>query len=215
MRVLSALRLWPFALALVSLGVLAGCEDGFVTSNKPATVYQADSMQLIKSRSATSVPKTYVVQPGDAISVFVLDNPDLSKSVVVGPDGKFRYPLVGEVNARGRSLRSLESVLAAGISRTIVSAQVSVSLANLQSYRVYVDGEVVNPGEYRTDGPVTVVQAIAMAGGFTAFASRNDLIIYNPMRDGGQRITFNYDLFVKSKNQPDLFLLPGDTVIVD
>jgi len=199
---------------IVFFGVLSGCEDGQFASGESDVVYQADSMSLIQARSASSVPKTYVLQPGDVVNVVVIDNPDLSKSAVVGPDGKIRYPLVGDVTARGRTLRQLESSLLAGLSKTIVAAQVSVSLGELRSYRIFVDGEVVDPGEFLTDGPVSVVQAISLAGGFTAFASRSNVIIYNPLRDNGQRIVFNYDLFLRSKNQPDLFLLPGDTVIV-
>ncbi len=200
--------------SIVLLGALAGCEDGQFASEKPDVVYQADSPQLLQARSAKSVPKTYVLQPGDVVSVVVINNPELSKSVVVGPDGKIRYPLVGDVTAKGRTLRQLESSLTAGLGQTIVAAQVSVSLSELRSYRIFVNGEVVQPGEFQTDGPVSVIQAIALAGGFTAYASRDDVIIYNPRRDGGQRIVFDYDLFLRSRNQPDLFLLPGDTVIV-
>jgi len=200
--------------SVVLFGTLAGCEDGQFASEKPEIVYQADSAQVLQARSANSVPKTYVLQPGDVVSVVVINNPELSKSVVVGPDGRIRYPLVGDVTARGRTLRQLESSLTTGLGQTIVAAQVSVSLSELRSYRIFVDGEVVQPGEFLTDGPVSVVQAIALAGGFTAYASRDDVVIYNPRRDSGQRIVFNYDLFLRTKNQPDLFLLPGDTVIV-
>lgn len=201
------------ALMLTALG-LAACENGQFSATEPAPVYTADTVSLIQERSAARVPKGHILRPGDVVNVFVLDNPDLSRSAVVGPDGKIRYPLVGEVTAGGRSLRQLESALTAGLSRTIVAAQVSVSLAELRGYRVFVEGEVLRPGEFTAAGPLSVVQAIALAGGFTAFASRDDIIIYNPQRDGGQRIIFNYTQFIRGTQRSELFLLPGDTIIV-
>lgn len=195
--------------------LLAACDDINIAGNQtPAVVYASDSPQMIRARQAAVTQGAYVLQPGDVVRVFVFESPDLSQSAVVGPDGNIRYPLVGEVRASGRTLRQLESSLTAGLSRNFVSPQVSVTLTDLQSYQFFVNGEVLSPGQFRTDGPISVVQAIALAGGLTAFASRDDIIIYNPTRDGGQRIVFNYDLFLKTRNQPDLFLLPGDTIIV-
>lgn len=203
------------AAGLSLLLALAACDEINLSGTKaPAVVYQAADPTLVSARQGASKPKTYVLQPGDVVRVFVFESPELSQSAVVGPDGKIRYPLVGEVTAAGRSLRQLESALTSGLSRNFIEPQVSVTLTDLQSYKFFVNGEVARPGQFSADGAVSVVQAIALAGGLTAFASSDDIIIYNPTRNGGQRIIFNYDLFLKSPGQPDLFLLPGDTIIV-
>jgi len=152
--------------------------------------------------------------PGDVIKVFVWKNPDLSQEVSISPDGNISYPLIGEIRAAGISVGGLRKVIEHEFRKHLKDPQVSVSVQDVRSYNVFVTGEVISPGLFQPTGAVTVVQAIAMAGGFTAFATRNNIIVYNRFYRKS-RLNFDYDSFVADKPEAnDYILIPGDTVIV-
>jgi len=152
--------------------------------------------------------------PGDIISVFVWKNPELSQEISVSPDGNISYPLIGEIQAAGITVDGLRKTIEREFRKHLRDPQVTVSLRQVRSYNVFVTGEVMSPGLFQPTGAVTVVQAIAMAGGFTAFASRNDIIVYNRF-NRKSRLAFDYDSFIAGKTEvEDFVLIPGDTVIV-
>lgn len=158
------------------------------------------------------IHKEHTLGPGDIISVHVWKQPDLTQQMTIGPGGKINFPLIGTVTAQGLTVQGLGDVMRSRLSQHLRVPQVTVSLVKLNSFRVYVTGEVLKPDVYVVNGTVTAVQAIAMAGGFTPFASRKDIII---LKEGAesQRIVFNYDKFVqKGKDNP--VLQSGDTIIV-
>jgi len=153
--------------------------------------------------------------PGDVISVFVWRQPTLSKTVSVGPDGSINYPLIGEIEASGQTLSELQDELTKKLMLHLSDPQVTVTLDRVRSFRVFVLGEVLRPGMFELTSPITVVQAIAMAGGFTAFASRDDILVYNELHDNGSRRVFDYNRFVRGKGPDrDIVLTPFDTVII-
>ncbi|WP_425040542.1 polysaccharide biosynthesis/export family protein [Primorskyibacter sp. S187A] len=158
---------------------------------------------------------TYRVKPGDTLFVYVFDNPDLVQTVIVGPDGRFNYPLVGTVKAEGMTLNAIDSVLTRRLSQNILQPEVTVTLNEVASRRVFVTGEVISPGVFDVSEPVSVVQAISMAGGFTAFANRSQIIVYNPSRGADSRRSFDYEAFLRNPSGRDFALRPGDTVIVE
>ncbi|WP_456388782.1 polysaccharide biosynthesis/export family protein [Profundibacter sp.] len=157
---------------------------------------------------------TYRVKPGDSLNVFVFDNPDLTQTVIVGPDGRFNYPLVGNVRAEGNSLPAIDNILTARLRENILQPEVTVTLSQVSARRLYVTGEVLSPGVFEITEQVSVVQAISMAGGFTAYANRTHIIIYNPAKTKGARRVFNYNAFLANPAAYDFGLRPGDTVIV-
>ncbi len=158
--------------------------------------------------------EAYRLRPGDVVAISVWNNPELSRSVPIAPDGQLQFPFVGEVDAAGRTLTDIERAVTAGLAEQLVSPQVSVALEQLRSYRIYVTGQVTRPGAFDLDGPVSAVQAIAMAGGLTPFASRTDILLYNPGRDGERRRVFDYDRFLADPAAADVVMSPGDTLIV-
>jgi polysaccharide export outer membrane protein len=164
-------------------------------------------------RVAASDLEVYRLRAGDVVQISVWNNAELSREVTVAPDGAFQFPFVGEIEAAGRTLPELESVMREQLTPHVVSPQVSASLTELRSYRIYVTGEVTRPGAFDLYGPVSVVQAIAMAGGFTPFASRSDILLYNPVQDGERR-RFDYRRFLSDPAAADALLAPGDTLIV-
>lgn len=203
-------------LAVVVAFALFGCsQSGLFRSGNPAPEPTAAELAAAAATSAAlTAPAQHRVGPGDVLNVFIFDNPQISRQVTVGPDGRFRYPLVGEVDAMGRTLGELEKTLVKRLGQNILFPQVSVSLAAPGGFRVFVSGEVLNPGVLTVNEPITLVQAVAMAGGFTAFAARDKIIVYNPARADGKRRSFDYDRFVNTPGAPDIVLEPGDTVIV-
>jgi polysaccharide export outer membrane protein len=198
-----ALLLALFALSACEL-VEPELEPGIAISDADARAQKA----IVQRQS------NYRLRAGDTISVFVFDNPDISQTVVVAPDGRVSYPLAGTFRAEGKTLAETRAILASRFSNNIVAPQVSVSLASIGAYTVYVNGEVLQPGAFNLQQPTTLVQVITRAGGFTAFARRDKIFIYNPTSRDGARRVFNYDQFIADPRQQDILLKPGDTIIV-
>jgi polysaccharide export outer membrane protein len=160
-------------------------------------------------------PKTFRLGPGDKLSVVVWKQPSLSLQLAVGPDGVLRFPLIGDVKAAGLTVSEVEDEIATGLKKHLQEPQVGVSLAEVQSYRIYVIGEVQRPGEHVAPGPVTVVQAIALAFGFTPFAHRDRVTVVGPPGSGRPVRHFDYERFVAQQAMNQSFVLqPGDTVVV-
>ena len=152
---------------------------------------------------------------GDVLNVFIWKHKELSTIVTVRPDGKINYPLIGEIEAKGLTLGEFEERINKQLKQQIQDPQVTVILEATHSFRIFVLGEVMQPGVFDLKGPVTVIQALAMARGFTTFASRNKVFIVSPGRSGEQRIPFSYSKFVQGEDtNQNVMLRPGDTVIV-
>lgn len=207
---------------------LSGCqlaEQIRAQSAKPTPIKDADVIVVETETAAPVTPRqptratipaqsTYKLRPGDTVAVFVFDNPDLSQQSTVAPDGRLSYPLAGSFRAEGRTLETVRRILASRFSNSIVAPQVTVSLADIGPSTIYVNGEVAQPGALALDEPITLVQAITRAGGFTAFAQRDKILVYNPTKKDGARRVFNYNAFIASPYLQDVLLQPGDTVIV-
>jgi len=160
--------------------------------------------------------KTYMVGPGDILQVRAWKNEALSQRVTVRPDGFITLPLVGDVRAGGRTVESIAGDVVAQMAKFYTEPQhISVEVAELHSYRVYVMGEVSRPGEYTPRGQVTVLQAIALAGGFTRFANPNRVVIVRRDGHGERRIPFVYSQVVDEGDMSEnLPLQTNDTLVV-
>jgi polysaccharide export outer membrane protein len=189
------------ALAIAALAIeLAGC--------CPAVSYDY-------SAEAQRV-EAYRVGEGDVLRVAVWGNRELSGPVTVRPDGQITLPLVGDVEAAGRTPTEIQQQ----ISRRLVTflkgePNVTVTVAQINSYRVYVVGRVTQPGEFTPDSPVTVLQAIALARGLTEFADPDHIVVLRRDANGTRRIPFVYCQAVKrGRVEMDVILATGDTVVV-
>jgi polysaccharide export outer membrane protein len=164
--------------------------------------------------AAQTASPAYKLGAGDVLSVQVWKQPALSLQLPVAPDGTLRYPLAGPIEARGRTLAEVEAVLLARLSEQLRDALVTVSLVQVQSYRVYVLGEVLRPTELVLRAPVGVVQALTMANGFTPFAKREQVLVVR-RRDGQEvRERFDFGAYQRGEVAAPADLEPGDTVIV-
>jgi polysaccharide biosynthesis/export protein len=162
------------------------------------------------------IMKTYSVGPGDVLEVRVWHNDQLSRRVTVRPDGFITLPLVGDVLCGGNTVEKIAADIATrGATYYTEPLVVSVEVAELHSYRIYVLGEVLRPGEYSPTAQVTVLQAIALSGGFTRFAAPDEIIIVRKDIHGERRIPFSYSFVVdKGDLRENLPLTTNDTVIV-
>ncbi len=155
----------------------------------------------------------YFLGAGDVVRVFVWNHTDLTSNVPVNPNGIINYPLIGELKASGMTETELETIISKKLSTHIKTPLVSVTLIELNSYEIYVLGEVIRSGFFKVNSPVTATQAIAMAGGFTPFANKEKIIIIN--RETGKRRRFNFKEYITDEQiSMDVFLKSGDTVYV-
>lgn len=164
-------------------------------------------------RNTTS---TYAVGAGDVLQVRAWKNDALSQRVIVRPDGAVTLPLIGDVHAGGRTVEAIAGEIAERAAHFYTEVPVvAVEVAELHSYRVYVLGEVTRPGEFSPRGAITVLQAIALAGGFTRFASPNEVVIVRHDALGERRIPFSFrEVMDKGDLRENLPLQTNDTVVV-
>ncbi len=162
----------------------------------------------------------FVLGPEDVIEVVVWKNPDLSRQVVIRPDGRVSLPLIGDVLASGFTADQLSSDIGERFKAYKENPSVSVNVVSVNSYYVFMVGEFGNPGKLQLKTYTTLLQAISLAGGFTQFASRNDIrIVRNLVNLDGSikelRIPIRYDDLISDDGGVyNITLISGDTVIV-
>ena len=165
------------------------------------------------SAPAAAAEEPYRIGKEDVLDVSVWRDPDLSRTLPVRPDGFITLPMVGEVQAEGRTTVELEQDIARRLQKYIQSPRVTVMVREVNSARVYVTGEVQKPGAFPLRGQVTVLQALAMAGGLTEFADRDGMMVIRA--NNGPHISVRYsDLIDRRAQGADFPLQPGDTVVV-
>lgn len=156
----------------------------------------------------------YRIGREDLLEVVVWHEPELTRVVPVRPDGKISLPLAGEVEAAGKTPAELQSGLAKILSPYIRDAAVAVLVREINASRVFILGEVAHPGGFPLRGPMTVVQAIALAGGRTEFGG-DDVVWLRQKPDGKtDRATISFDDMVKGEAAGALWLRGGDVLYV-
>jgi len=159
----------------------------------------------------------YKIGPEDVLEVIVWRNADLTKEVTVRPDGKVSLPLIGDVMALGLTPAQLTKEVVARLREYKENPNVSVVVKQVNSYGVYVLGEVVHPGKYLLKTYTTVLQAVSMAGGFTPYASKSKMFLLRkvPEKDTEIRIPIDYNEIVSGEDSThNTVLIPGDTLVV-
>jgi polysaccharide biosynthesis/export protein len=159
---------------------------------------------------------TFVIGNDDLLAINVWKEPDISRQVPVRSDGKISLPLVGEVKAAGETPLKLEEDLAARLKNYIDEPEVTVIVQQINSQKFNILGQVNHPGSFSLANSATVLDAIALAGGFRDFAKQKAIYVLRANADGSEtRIPFNYKQVVKGKN-PDqnIRLQPRDTIVV-
>jgi len=167
--------------------------------------------------SDTPIPSDYVIGPGDVLQISVWKNDTLSRVVPVRPDGKISMPLLHDVSAAGLTAMQLRDKISRALAEFLPNPEVAVAVTDVRSMRVSVLGEVQKPGVLELRGTTTILEAIAMAGGFRDFASPSKITVIRTDAGGQtQKIRFNYNRAVSngSSDEKNLVLKPGDVVVV-
>jgi polysaccharide export outer membrane protein len=169
----------------------------------------------------TSVPPTeFLIGPEDVLVITVWRNQELSKEVIVRPDGKISMPLLGDVPAAGLTAQALSKQLADGLVEFMSTPTVSVQVKEINSYHIFAVGEVARPGKIVLKSFTSVLQGISYAGGFTVFASRNNVHVLRNVKNGqGETkqvmIPVPYQDIVQGKNlEANIILKAGDVIVV-
>jgi len=167
-----------------------------------------------QDREAAPEAEDYVIGVGDVLKVAVWKNPELDTTALVRPDGHISLPLLGEVRAVGLRPVELQQALDQAYERYVTAPGVAVIVAEIHSRKVFVTGEVEEPGAYELQPRMRLLQALAMAGGLTPYA-KDRVVVLRQLPNGEQRIEVRPSRIVSGRHLADnLLLRPGDTLVV-
>jgi polysaccharide biosynthesis/export protein len=174
------------------------------------------SGQAANSSGTQPHDNSFVIGNDDVLAINVWKEQDISRSVPVRSDGKISLPLVGEVQAAGQTPLKLEQAIADKLKNYISDPEVTVIVQQINSQKFNILGQVTKPGSYPLTNSPTLLDAIAIAGGFRDFAKKKSIYVLRQNPDGTQvRLPFNYNDVVKGKNlAQNVKLEPRDTIVV-
>jgi polysaccharide export outer membrane protein len=195
----------PKGLTIIALllALIAGCSSNQVARSD--TLMQPQPLM------------EYVIGPSDILSISVLNQPAMDRTVTVRPDGMISFPLIDEVSAAGMTPAELEEMMTTALGEYVqlIPGELTVVVDEVHSYTVSVLGEVRSPGRFEFSNSATVLDALAQAGGLTEFAAADEILILRNGPEGTRRIIFDYDrLLDDPQGDIELSIYPGDTVLV-
>ncbi len=157
----------------------------------------------------------YKIGPGDVLDISVWKNPDLTKQLVVLPDGKIQFPLVKELDVTGMTVGKLEMELARRLEKYVPEPDLFVSVVQVNSMLIYVIGKVNKPGRFAVNTGIDVLQALAVAGGLNPFAREKEVGIFRKKEGKTLTFNFNYDEVSEGhKLEQNIMLQRGDVIVV-
>ena len=170
---------------------------------------------LVAHTGLAASPPAFHLGPGDVLLVSVWKDQELTREVMVRPDGKISFPLAGEIKAQGQTIAQLQKEMAERIQVYVPDTPVTVMLQQLRSTKVFVVGKVTKPGMFIMQGKMTVLQALSMAGGLTRFADKDGIHVIRKDKDTQTALSFDYGQVSEGDDlSTNIFLHPGDTVVV-
>ena len=211
-----------------TLCILLFCATANLRAAKRPAKLKTTGAQSVPGATATAAGATnanpaskvtsddYVIGPADVLEVSVWKQSEISRTVPVLPDGTISLPLIGQVKASGLTSGKLRDVIASRLKKYISDPRVNVIVEKVNSQNFNILGKVLKPGSYGLGKPTTILDAIALAGGFQDFAKVNKIYVLRRMPDGSQKmLKFNYKAVIKGqKIDENLRLEPGDTIVV-
>lgn len=206
----------PIAFCFSSALFLFGAVDGLAqtgSSNPSGVLHSGDATD----KSSLVVTSDYIIGPEDVLEITVWKNNDLSKTVQVRPDGRISIPLIGDVSAVGRTSAQLTQEISDRLKSYMENPTVSIVVKEVNSYSIFVLGEVVKPGRLPLKTKTTLLQAITLAGGFSPVAARNKIVIFRFGKDGEglTKIKASYDdIVLRDGTKQNIELMPGDQIVV-
>lgn len=172
--------------------------------------------QSVKAATNTPHDDSFVIGNGDVLAISVWKQPDLSRSLPVRSDGRISLPLIGEVQATGRTPLKLEADITTKLQPYLTEPEVTVIVEQINSQKFNILGRVAKPGSYPLTNSTTVLDGIALAGGCRDFAKQKAIYILRKSPDGTEsRLPFNYQNVIKGKSLgQNILLQPHDTIVV-
>jgi polysaccharide biosynthesis/export protein len=169
----------------------------------------------VSSAEESAAEQKYLIQPGDVLEVSVWKEEDLVKQVLVRPDGGMSFPLVGDIQAAGKSVAELQELITERLTKYIPDPVVTVATLKLDGNKVYVIGKVARPGEFLANRYMDVVQALSVAGGMTPYAADNKITVLRRENGKQRSIPFRYGDIEKGEDlEQNIILQSGDVVVV-
>jgi polysaccharide biosynthesis/export protein len=201
---------------LLSMTMLASQVHGQNYKTPAPAAGGANTAAANTTTTAKPHDDSFQIGPDDVLAINVWKEPEISRSVPVRSDGKVSLPLVGEVQASGQTPKQLEAEISKKLTSYISEPEVTVIVQQIKSQRFNILGQVTKPGTYPLSNPTTVLDAIALAGGFRDFAKKKSIYVLRQTADGtSTRLPFNYKEVIKGKDpQQNVRLEPRDTVYV-
>lgn len=218
MQKLSKFIALPLLSVVTAGNVLAAQAPAAQPPGRPATEAsqpQPASRPQADPPTGVALPDDYVIGPEDVLGVVFWREPDISGDVTVRPDGRISLPVIGEIQAAGLTPDALQKQVLKASSKYLTDANVAVVVRTINSRKIFVTGRVTTPGPHPLVGPLTVMQAIALAGGLTEYADAKNISVLRS--EGGSTRSFkvNYRDMAKGKNlDQNIQLRPGDTILV-
>ena len=206
----------PIILAAFLMGTSANAygQDSAPQEKKEEAKNSKSQPTANPGRTATEDP-AYKIGAQDLLKIDVWREDQLTRTVPVRPDGKITLPLLNDIQAVGLTPMELAGVIRDELKKFITEPQVTVSVMEINSRRIYVNGEVNKPGAYQLLPHMTVLQALSGSGGFTTFARIKDIYVLRNVNGKAARIPFNYKEAIKGKNvDQNIELQPGDVIVV-
>jgi len=164
---------------------------------------------------AADKPDIYQLRQGDRVQISVWREDTLQREVVVLPDGSITFPLAGRIEVAGLSTPEVENLIAIKLKKYLPEPVITVVIIGIEGNRAYVMGKVTRPGPLTINGPVTVLQAISLAGGFDRFADEGGIKVIRIKSGGHEILPVNYKDIISGRNMStNVQLRPGDTIVV-
>lgn len=207
------------AILLVTSGnaqaALQGKKDGKEVPSLSASRNNGAMSDAAKAATPATTDPAYIIGPEDVIDINVWKEPDMTRVVPVRPDGKISLPLINDVQAAGSTPQQLAAAVTEKLRKFLTEPQVTVIVTQINSQRVFVVGEVLRAGAFPLIPGMTVLQALASAGGFTTFADMKKIHVMRLVNGKHVEMPFNYREVLKGDNpEQNIKLEPGDTVVV-
>lgn len=201
--------------ALLWIGLGTALAAGSTLAQDAGKSASAPAAAQAPAAVAATTDASYKIGPQDVLKVDVWKEVELTRAVPVRPDGKISLPLLNDVQAAGLTAMELANNISEGLKKFINNPQVTVTVIEINSRRIYVNGEVTRPGAFSLLPNMTVLQALTSAGGFTQFARTNKIYVLRTEGDKQVKHPFNYKEVVNGKRPEDnIVLQPGDTIVV-
>ena len=160
-------------------------------------------------------PDHYIIQPNDVLQIYVHNEPKLSVKVTVLPDGRISMPLVQDIKASGLNAGELKAKLEGALKEFLEIPNVTVTVESIQSYKIYVTGKVLKGGVIVLEKPITVLQALSVAGGLADFANPAEIVVIRNSGEDSTLFRINYPELIKGKNfSQNMLLRSGDVLVV-